>query len=444
MFIRTILFSILLLASYSARAEEVTIARAVALAIGHAPAMKAAEAGRDASREERSIGRAGLLPRIDATGSYQYRRQLTYYDQPRTLFDPDLKYRDATGTLRAVQPLFDLERWAGYRQGELTAESGEMRLRFERQKLMLETAQAYLEATTAMAALKAARAKESAAERLAEQAQALFEGGVAAVNDRLDADARRDLARAERLSAENALDQARSALASLTGSERMQVSLPAIAPSVAMPVGRPEVWEERAAEDSLSVRLARLQFRLAEEESLKAIGSALPKVEAFASIQGNRATAGQLGTGTRSYDQAVGVQVTVPVFSGGGDIARVSKGKRASLQAQFALQDDIRLARLTARQAWLGYAAAVSQLSAMHKAVSSAREAASAARAGREVGLRTVSEVLDADERYYEAEKNLAEAKANFIFAELQLKSSVGMLDLKPLPDFFGAEITGE
>ena len=166
MITRILLFILAMVLSFSAWADEVTLARAVELALEHAPAMKSAEAGRDAAREDLTIGRAALLPRLDATGSYQYRRSKTSYDQPRNLFEPNLRYHDSSASLRAVQPLFDLERWAGYRQGELSAETGEMRLRLERQRLMLETAQASLEAVTAASALRAAKAKESAAEQL--------------------------------------------------------------------------------------------------------------------------------------------------------------------------------------------------------------------------------------------------------------------------------------
>ena len=435
---RTLLFIICMSVSSFVWAEEGTLARAVALALEHAPAMKAAEAGRDSAQEDIYIGRAALLPRLDATGSYQYRHTKTSYDLPRNLFEPNIKYREANGSLRAVQPLFDLERWAGYRQGELSAETGEMRLRLERQRLMLETAQASLEAVTAASALRAAKAKEEAAERLSAQAQALFEGGVAAVNDRLDADTRRDLAIAERFAAANVLDQAFSTLASLTGAADMKVVSPVIADSIALPKLPVELWEQQAAESAISVRLARLQFRTAEEGELKVVGSSLPKVEAFASIEGDRATMGQLGTGTRTRDHAIGVQVSVPLFASGGDLAQVRKSKQAALQAQFALEDDIRLARLTARQAYQGYTAAISQLHAMRQAVASSKEAANAARMGHEVGLRTMTEVLDADERRFDAEKNLAGAEAQFVFAELQLKSSVGVLDAEPLPDVFG------
>lgn len=430
--------------SFSARAEEITLARAVELALDYAPSVKAAEAGRDAAGQDFDIGRAGLLPHLDLTGSHQLRKIQNRYDTPQNSFQPNLKFRDSTVTLRAVQPLFDLERWAGYRQGEISAEAGEMRLRLERQRLILETAQAYLEAVTAQSALRAARAREEAAKMLALQAEAVFEAGVSAFNERLDADSRHDLARAERLVAENSLDQAREHLASLTGDMAAKVSSPAIANGLSLSAPeQSEAWELRAAEEALSVRLARLQFRTAEEEETKAWGSAMPKVEAFASLEGNRATATQLvGAGLRKQDQAVGLQVTLPLFSGGGDRAQLKKSRKAALQTGFALQDDIRLARLTARQAFLGYSASISQLHAMQKAIVSAKEAADAARMGHEVGLRTITEVLDADERRFEAEKNLAEAEAQLIFAELQLKSSVGALDREPLPEVFGAGLS--
>jgi len=432
---------IALLSHSDLKAETLSLNDAVAQAVEYAPAMKAAEAGRDAAGEELTIGRAGLLPRLDATGSHQLRKQKTRYDDPQSVFRPDLKYRDSNVSLRVVQPLFDLERWAGYRQGTLSAETGEMRVRLERQRLMLETAQTYLQAVTAQSALSAARAKELAAERLAEQAKATFEAGVSAVNERLEADARRDLARAERLAAEHSLDQSIALLASLTGDTEPTLVSPNISGELSQPLSdESQLWELRAAESALSVRLARLQFLTADEEELKAWGGGLPKVEAFASVEGNRATSGQLG-GTRSRNQAIGVQVSVPLFAGGADWARLTKSKKAALQAEFTLQDDIRLARLTARQAYLGYSASISQLHAMQKAVASAKEAANAARAGHEVGLRTMSDVLDADERHYDAEKNLAGAEAEFVFAVLQLKSSVGTLDLEPLPEIYGVSL---
>jgi len=235
MFTKTILFLACIFVPLTVYGEEITLARAVELAIGHAPAMKEAEADRDVSAQDMRIGLAGLLPRINATGSYQHRRHKTRYDGTQNVFQPDLRSHDSTVGLRATQPLFDLERWAGYRQGTLSAETGEMKLRLERQRLLLETAQAYLDVVTAQAGLRAARAKETAAERLSLQAQAKFEAGGVAANERLDADARHDLARAEQFVADNSLNQANARLASLTGVAAEGILPPTISEELSLP-----------------------------------------------------------------------------------------------------------------------------------------------------------------------------------------------------------------
>ncbi|HXH71646.1 MAG TPA: TolC family outer membrane protein [Mariprofundaceae bacterium] len=420
-------------------AEPMTLQQAIDLALAHAPAVKAAEAGRDAAAEDASIGLAGLLPRVDANGSLQRRKQTSNYDVPQTFFKTRLNYTENRIGLKVVQPLFDLERWAGYRQGELSAETGDLKLRLERQRLMLEAAQAVLDVANAQAAVVAAQAREEAAGKLAAQAEASFKVGASAMTDRLDAEARHDLARADRLKAENDLDQAKATLASLTGETVEGVVPPPLAENPAEPApADPAAWENRAAEQAIPVLLSGLQLDVAKEGEQKALGGALPKVEAFAEINRDRSGDTQLGSGATVRDQSVGVQVNMPLFAGGGNLAQVRKSEKEALQAEFSLADDKRLARLTARQAYLALEAAAAQVSAMQKASVSAKQAAEAAHLGHEVGLRTVTEVLDADERNYTAEKDLAAARSQYVFANLQLRASVGELTDKPLPNVYG------
>lgn len=420
-------------------AEPMTLQQAVDLALTHAPAVKAAEAGRDAAAEDESIGLAALLPRVDANGSLQRRKQTTNYDVPQNFFKTRLNYSENRIGLKLVQPLFDLERWAGYRQGELSAETGELKLRLERQRLMLEVAQAALDVTTAQAAVIAAQAREDAAGKLAAQAEASFKVGASAMTDQLDAEARRDLARAERLKAENDLDQARATLASLTGQAVEAVAPPPLAEHLAEPApADPAAWEGKAAEQAIPVLLSNLQFEVAKEGKTKALGSALPKVEAFAEYNRDRSGDTQLGSAATVRDQSVGVQLNMPLFAGGGNFGQMRKSEKEALQAEFALADDKRLARLTARQAYLALQSAVAQVTATEKASVSTTQAAEAAHLGHEVGLRTVTEVLDADERKFTADKDLATAKSQYVFAILQLRASVGELTDKPLPTVFG------
>jgi len=406
--------------------------------------MQAAEAGRDAAAEDEALGRAWLLPYVEASGSIQRRRHNTAYDTPQTLFKNDLNYNENTIGLRVVQPLFDLQRWAGYRQGGLSAEAGELKLQLERQRLMLETARAFLDASTAETALSAASAREQAAAKLAAQVTAAEKVGTAAMPERLDAEARRDLARADRLLAANDLDQARARLASLTGSPVELIVAPRFSSALQDNYSPDaQAWEDRAADQALAVKLAGVQFSTAEEGKRKALGGALPTVQAFGEIKRDRSSDTILNRGVTVRDQAVGVQVSMPLYAGGGTTAQMRKSEKQALQAGFALADDVRLARLTARQAVLTRQSAAARWAAMQQAVGSADKAAQAAHLGNKVGLRSVTEVLDADERSFAAQRNLAAAGAQLVFAELQLRASVGELAGRPLPDVFGSAVFG-
>jgi outer membrane protein TolC len=48
-----------------------------------------------------------------------------------------------------------------------------------------------------------------------------------------------------------------------------------------------------------------------------------------------------------------------------------------------------------------------------------------------------MTEVLDADERAFTAEKNLSAATARYVFAALQLQASIGELTAQSMPEVF-------
>lgn len=419
---------------------SMTLAEAVNLALEHAPAMQAAEAERDAASEDADIGRAGLLPFVQATGSIQQRRQNTSYDKPQNFFKTDLNYTETFVGLRLVQPLFDLSRWAGYRQGELSAQSGELKLRLERQKLMLETALTALEVATAREALDAAEAQERAAAKAAAEAAAAYRAGTRGKTEKLEAESRRDLAAAARLAAGNRLLRAEAALASMTGTADTAVVMPAIADHPAA-YGVSDSWQQQAQERSVPVLLSQKRLEMAEQQAERSLGTALPKVEAFAEVGRDRQGDTMLNSPATVNSNAVGVQVRVPLYAGGGTTAQMRKDESSRLAAGYALADDVRLARLSAQQAWLALSDAAVRITAMRQAVLSARQASDAIGVGYRAGLRNIGELLDADERLHRAEADLATARAQLVAASLQLKASAGRLDGEPLPAIYGGAL---
>lgn len=432
-----LLFAACLLAPVWLAAEPISLQQSVTLALEHAPAMLAAEADRDATLEDKNIGRAVLLPYVEATGSIQQRRQNTIYDKPQNFFKTDLNYRENFIGLRLVQPLFDLERWAAYRKGETSSTAGELRFRLEQQKLILETVLDALEVTTSQASLEAAKAHESAAHKLAAEAKVAYKAGLKSKTEKLLAQSRFDLARAEKRAAQSRLERACATLTSLTGVAVDRVTSPAVAARPVVPHSS-EHWEALAAEHALPVLLARQRLEIAKEDRQRSTGAALPKVEAFAEAGRGRSGDSMLNSASTLRSQAVGVQVRLPLYAGGGTTAQMRKSEKEVAKAEYDLVNDIRLARLAAQQAYLTMKDAAVQIEAMKQAEVSARQAAEVAHAAYKAGLSSITEVLDSEEQRYRAERDVAIAKARFVAAALQLRASIGKLDGEPLPAYYG------
>ncbi|RMH61615.1 MAG: type I secretion protein TolC [Zetaproteobacteria bacterium] len=402
---------------------------AVGQALAHAPALQAAAAARDAAAEDRVLGRAWLLPYVVAQVAVTRKQERYRYDRPISLLATRVRNNEQAYSVMAYQPLFDLEKWATYRQGAIAAASGELKLALARQQTVLSAAGAWLEVWRAQAALAAAQASERALARLAARAQAAFDAGTAAVNEALDADSRRDLARAQRIRAEQMLATAHARLQSLLGAP---ANVPARIPEMIAPISvhpdKVSAWEARAARDALSVRLRGKAVELADAGHLRAVGGALPKVQLVAGLSRDVSSDGTFG-GVRVNAASVGIEVSMPLYAGGGTWAQQRKSRKEQLRAEFELTDAQRAARLLARQSFLELRTTAAEVRALRKALHSAATARRAAHAGFAVGLRAITEVLDAEERLALSRQRYADAVARHAMAYLRLMASVNALD---------------
>jgi outer membrane protein len=79
--------------------------------------------------------------------------------------------------------------------------------------------------------------------------------------------------------------------------------------------------------------------------------------------------------------------------------------------------------------------ASIGALRAYEQTVISARSALEATEAGFEVGTRTIVDVLDATRRLYDANRNLSNARYDYILSHLRLHQAVGTLTEQDLLD---------
>ncbi|MCS5544500.1 MAG: TolC family protein, partial [Gammaproteobacteria bacterium] len=136
---------------------------------------------------------------------------------------------------------------------------------------------------------------------------------------------------------------------------------------------------------------------------------------------------------TENISEGVGLQLNIPIYSGGQTSSRV---RQAVAQHRAAKEKLERIARETtrkARDAYLGIISGIATVKALEQSVKSSTTALQATEAGYEVGTRTTVDVLDARRRLYSAQTNLAISKYDYLKNIIRLKQAAGTLSREDL-----------
>jgi len=120
--------------------------------------------------------------------------------------------------------------------------------------------------------------------------------------------------------------------------------------------------------------------------------------------------------------------LNVPLFAGGTTQARVSQAVHQREGARDALEAQRRAVERAAKAAFGSVVAGIGQVRATRDAVDAAQASLAATRVGREVGNRTMTDVLNAIQTLAQAQAAHAQARHQFILGRLQLQQAVGAL----------------
>lgn len=394
------------------------------------PVYSAARASWRAAQEKLPQGLAGLLPQATLSGSTQYNDRDLQFRNP-ALAPSQGQYNSNSASLSVSQPLFRKQNLVAYDQGKTQVALADAQLAFAGQDLILRVSQAYFDVLLAGATLSFTEAQKTAIAQQLAQAKRNFEVGNATITDTHDAQARYDLVTAQEIAARNDLEVKNRGLEQLIGRT---------APILAGPGKRfvpqpptPNVmdqWVERARTSSLPVRIAQDNLTFATQEVARNRGGHYPTVDAFASYTESGAGSGvQGGTGTDTTSKVIGLQLSIPLYQGGGVNSRVREALANEEKARQELENARRSAELAARSGYLGVTSGIAQIRALEAALVSSQSSLDSTILGREVGVRTQVDVLNAQQLLFSARRDLAQSRYNYIASQLRLESSVGDLN---------------
>jgi outer membrane protein len=415
-------------AAFAGNAAAIDFLQTYRLARQNDAAFASARAGLEAGLEKLPQGRALLLPVINGTAN------TTWNDGENTTTGNSLSFNSNGYNITLTQPLFRWQNLIQYKQSEFQVLQSEAQFGQATQDLIVRVAQAYFDVLAAQDNIEFIIANKIAiAEQLA-QAKRNFEVGTATITDTNEAQARYDLAVAQEISGQNALEVAVRALQQIIGQLPDQLTpLKAVAMTVPVPNVMDD-WANAARGNNFVVRGNEAVFEIATREIERQRAGHYPNLDVVASTQentnANLAAITAVSGGTRSTisQNAIGLQLSLPIFAGGSVLSRTREAVALREKARQDLEASRRAAEFNARQSYLNVTNGLAQVKALEQALVSSETALQSNRVGYEVGVRINIDVLNAQQQVFQTKRDLARARYDTILNGLRLKSAAGSL----------------
>ena len=419
----------LILISFTGSLKSENLSDIYELALKNDPLLRAAEATYRAGKENKAQGIAGLLPTLSIGGSTNW-NEYRIEEQLQDQYNSNSYYGNIN------QPIFRLDKWFQFKRGTALSESAEAEFAYQQQETMIRVASAYFNVLNSFDNLNAAEAEEKAIQRQRDLAKKRFDVGLAAITEVQETQAAYDLTIVSRIARQAQLDSAQETLTSIIGrditllsplADDFEISLPD-------PLDR-ESWVSLGLKNNYQLKSAKLQRDAAQASARASASNHLPQIDLVGRISQSTSKQGKFGGfiqnplfGIEQDTRQYSIQFNLPLYAGGAiSSARrqaYANYDRSKEQAIYTERSTIR----DVRSNHFGVQTQVANVTARKQALASAESALKATEVGYEVGTRNTVDLLDAQKRLFQAQRDYASSRYEYIISMLRLKASVGSL----------------
>ncbi|KLN67109.1 MULTISPECIES: outer membrane channel protein TolC [Vibrio] len=396
------------------------------------PTLLSAAAKRDEAFEAVTSSRAALLPQINLTAGYNVTRGET---ELKNASNTDNDNETLSAGVTFSQALYDRSSWITLDTAEKSARQSDASYAAAQQALILRVSTAYFDVLRAQDNLVFVQAEKAAVGRQLEQTKQRFEVGLSAITDVHDAQAQYDSVLADEVLAQNSLVNSYEGLREITGQEHSNLDvLDTQRFSAQKTTSAINELVDEAQEKNLSLLSARITQDIAKDKISNASSGHLPKL----SLDGGYSysdVSNATSSDPTTNDFKVGVNLNVPLYTGGSTTSLTKQAEFSYVSASQDLEKTYRSVVKDVRAFNNNISASIGALRAYEQTVVSAQSALEATEAGFDVGTRTIVDVLDSTRRLYDANKNLSNARYDYILSVLQLRQAVGTLSEQDVLD---------
>ena len=390
--------------------------------------IRASRAAADSGRERLPQARAGLLPQVSASAGRNYNNlDTTTPNLLGALSTTNDKYFSDNRTLQLRQPLMNMQRWLQFEQAKSMVAEADANLDRDLQNLVVRVAGAYFETLMADEQLDLVLAQIKTYTALVDAAQKGLVAGSGTRTDVDDAKARLDMAKAQELEARQNQDLTRRQLELLVNqpvSQIAKLNVAALQLSLPEPANL-EAWTRKAEEASPEIKAMQARLDAARRDVSKSQAGHLPTLDAVAQWS-NSGSENITRVNSRYENKTIGLQLNIPLYSGGYVNSTIRQAVAEQTRAEETLEALRRDLGVRVHKEYRGVSEGVLRVRALEQAARSAEQMMKSTQMSLKAGSRTQLDVLNAQQQYTMALRDLAQGRLVYLLSKVRLASLVG------------------
>ena len=337
--------------------------------------------------------------------------------------------------LSAKQPLINGDRSAQSRQLYLNVEASDLEWQIARQSLIVRISERYFDVVMAQESLMVLRRQAKSVEKSLGEIKSRFKLGDVPVTDTHEATARMEAIQAQVLSAESDLQLKLTELADATGISPDKLTVMKPTGEIQVPGKSLDEWLSESAQNNPELRMKQTSVEIAREESRRYGALASTSLDLVGEISHDHLSgSGDFGAASNTSRSALlGVQLTIPLYTGGYRSARQDESLALAERALNEYDRTRQQVALRTRSAWLGLTVGSSRIEALAASLKASEARLAATRLGHEVGDRTTLNVLNAENDAANARLSWMQARITLVMDRLRLSALAGKLEEEQL-----------
>jgi outer membrane protein len=407
--------------------------------------LSSAQFQNEATQELIKQGKSLFLPSITVDASFDKRdkeRKFLTSSLPSNdlLSGKKTNYNTYDYGVTVKQPLFNYSAYAQYKKILTQIDLSDKQLIKTQQDLIFRISKIYFETLLAKDQVDLFQYQRASIQEQLSKAEVQFEAGLISVTDINEAKTKKALIEAQQIGAIQKLKIKKREIQLITG--KLPGKLTPLNPVITFTEvdNLADNWILIAQENNLELQIKKDELKIAEREIDSRRSDHYPTIDAIANRSRNWDKGGYpygaiKNEGMRSYSDTIGVEISIPIFSGGMTSSKV----REAVLLKSKLEEDVEYLRrgveLKVRDYYLSLQTNFSEISAYQQAMEASTLQLESTKLGFQEGLRNSVEVLDSQQILFNAKLNILESRYNYIMNFINLKLSAGMLSIEDLDE---------